>query len=152
MKQPIPEWLNFSPESVLFRPQPSRLLRTWWWCLHGLAVASIAVSSLDLVGKCLAVAGVLGHARWRFPSPIPEFAMLGEGCWSVPELERQEFQLAPGSRCGGWWIRLVLVDPEGSVEWILYHDQLPPRSWQLLAREVRGALARLRPDSVGESG
>ena len=152
MKQPIPEWRDFSPESVLYRPRSSRLLRMWWWFLHGLAVASIAVSSLDLVWKLLSVTGVLGHAWWRFPQPIPEFAMLGDDCWSVPDLKRHEFRLAPGSRCGGWWIRLVLVDPEGHLEWILYHDQLPPRSWQVLAREIRGATVSSRPISETEKG
>ena len=50
------------------------------------------------------------------------------------------FVLPPAVSAGGWWIRLVLVDAEGSLEWILYRDQLPRESWKALAGEVRNAV------------
>ena len=66
--------------------------------------------------------------------------MVRPGCWSVPGRDRHELRLAAGSVSGGWWIRLVLVDAEGSLEWILYRDQLPRESWKALAGEVRNAV------------
>ncbi len=63
--------------------------------------------------------------------------MLCKERWSVPDSQRHELRLAPGSHFAGWWIKLVLVDSDGTLEWILYHDQLPPARWKALAREVR---------------
>ena len=150
MKHPNPASPNSSPASahgsppvasaLRVRPQPSLLLRAWWWLLHGLAVLSIAASSVGLFWQCLGVAAALGHARWRSAPRVPELAVDRAGNWSVPSLRRHELRLAPGSRCGGWWIRLVLVDPEGSLEWILLYDQLDPRCWRELTREVGGRL------------
>ena len=125
---------------VPFRPRPSWLLRSWWWFVHGLAVLSILVSSLHPVWKCALVAGILAHGRWRSRPPVPAFAMLRPGCWSVPGLDRHELQLATESASGGWWIRLVLVDPEGSLDWVLYRDQLPSEGWKALAAEVRNTV------------
>lgn len=37
-------------------------------------------------------------------------------------------------------MRLDLEDSRGTLEWVLYRDQLPPRSWRLLEEEVRAAV------------
>ena len=37
-------------------------------------------------------------------------------------------------------MRLVLEDSRGTLEWVLYRDQLPARSWRLLEEEVRAAV------------
>ena len=58
----------------------------------------------------------------------------------MPSLDRHELLLTSRSRCGGWWIRLDLEDSRGTLEWVLYRDQLPPRSWRLLEEEVRAAV------------
>lgn len=94
------------------------------------------------------VAGALAHARWRRVPNIPEFAMIRPGCWSVPSLERDNLVLTADSRCGGWWIRMVLDDPEVSLSWILYYDQLPPTEWRELAYEARKAVC----GTTGEPG
>ena len=140
MKQPTREWPDSSNESAAFSPRPSRLLRSWWSFLHGLVVLAIAVSSLDTWWKCLLVAGVLAHARWRPTTRVPDFEMVRPGRWSVPSLDRHELVLTAQSRCGGWWIRLVLEDPQGTLEWVLYRDQLPLQSWRFLADRVRAAV------------
>ena len=140
MKQPTPEWPDSSNESEVFSPCPSMLLRSWWCFLHGLAVLAVAVSSLELGWKCLIVAGVLAHARWRQVPRVPDFEMIRPGRWSVPSLDRHDFVLTSQSQNGGWWLRLVMEDPQGTLEWVLYHDQLPPHSWRLLAGKVRTAV------------
>ena len=143
MKQPTPEWPDSSPESAHFSPRPSRLLRSWWWFVHCLAVLAVAVSSLALWWKCPIVAGVLAHARWRQAPGVPDFEMTRPGRWSVPGLDRHGYVLTARSHNGGWWLRLALRDPRdphGTLEWVLYRDQLPPRSWRFLAAEVRSAV------------
>ena len=140
MKHQTPEWPDSSSEYAHIRPRPSRLLRLWWWILHGLATLAIFVSSLQLWWKCLLVAGVLAHARWRRVSRVPDFEMVPSGHWSVPGLDRHDLVLTARSRCGGWWIRLVLEDSRGTLEWVLYRDQLPRHSWRLLEEEVRAAI------------
>ncbi len=141
MKQPIPTSPNFSPASgqvALFRPRRSRLLTHWWWLVHTLAALSVAFSSVGLLWQCLAVMGLAAHARWRFPPPVPGLALGEFADWAVPCLGRFELHLAPESRWGGWWSRLVLVDAEGSLAWVIFRDQLPPRSWRILKGELAG--------------
>ena len=140
MKQPTPQWPDSWSESAHFRPRPSRLLRSWWWFLHCLAVLAIIVSSLGPWWKCLVVAGVLAHFRWRPLPLVPEFEIVSPGRWSAPHLNRHGLVLTARSRCGGWWIRLVLEDARGTLEWTLYFDQLPPSNWRLLEEEVRAAV------------
>lgn len=140
MKQPTPQWPDSSSEYGHIRPQPSRLLQAWWWFLHGLATLAIVVSSLGPWWKCLLVAGLLAHARWRRVPPVPGLELAPSGHWSVPSLDRHHLVLTARSRCGSWWIRLVLEDSRGTLEWVLYRDQLPPRSWRLLEEEVRAAI------------
>ena len=140
MKHPTPQWPDSSSEYAHIRLRPSRLLRTWWWFLHGLAALAIAVSSLHLWWKCLLAAGLLAHARWRRVPRVPGLERDPSGHWSVPSLDRHDLVLTARSRCGGWWIRLVLEDSRGTLEWVLYRDQLPPRTWRLLEAAVRAAV------------
>lgn len=140
MKQPTPQWPDSWSESAHFSPRPSRLLRLWWWFLHGLAMLAIVVSSLGLWWKFFTVAGVLAHFRWRPRPRVPDFELVSPGYWSVPDLDRHDLVLTARSRCGGWWIRLVLEDARGTLEWVLYFDQLPPSNWRLLEEEVRAAV------------
>lgn len=140
MQQTTPQWPDSSSEFAHFSPRPSGLVRWWWGLLHGLAVLAIVIAALPLWWQGLAVAGILVHARWRRPPPVPCFEQVRPGCWSVPGLDRHELALAPRSRCGGWWIRLVLEDSQGSLEWTLYRDQLPPQCWRALAGAVRDAM------------
>ncbi len=60
----------------------------------------------------------------------------------MPSLDRHELTLAATSRFGGWWIRVVLEDSLGGMEWILFRDQLSTAHWCLLADEVRAANCR----------
>ena len=140
MKQPTPQWPDSWSESAHFSPRPSTLLRSWWWFLHGLAALAIVVSSLGPWWKCLLVAGVLAHFRWRPTPRVPDFEIVSPGRWSVPALDRHGLVPTAQSRCGGWWIRLVLEDARGTLEWVLYFDQLPTPDWRLLEEEVRAAL------------
>ena len=139
MKRPILQLPDSSSESARFRPTPSKLLRFWWWFLHGLAGLAVAVSSLQLWWKCLVVAGVLAHARWRRVSAVPDFDLVRPGCRPAPGPNRNEFVLTARSRYGRWWLRLALEDPGRTLEWTLYFDQLPQSDWRTLAREVRKA-------------
>ncbi|MYF71021.1 MAG: hypothetical protein F4181_14180, partial [Proteobacteria bacterium] len=102
------------------------MLRSWWWFLHGLAVLAIVVSSLGPWWKCFVAACVLTHFRWRQLPRVPDFEIVSPGNWSAPGLDRHGLVLTARSRCGGWWVRLVLEDARGTLEWILYFDQLTP--------------------------
>jgi len=126
-----------SGEAFVLRPRPSRLLKLWWYAVHGLAGLGIAGVPLWPALKCFALAGLLAHAWWRVPPLAPLLIKRRNGSWAAPELGRTELRPLADTSYGLWWVRLILADARGTVRWLLLRDQLDPAVWRALQVSLR---------------
>jgi hypothetical protein len=118
------------------------LLSLWWYLLHGLLVAAVALVGWPFVPKAVALAAVFGHAMLRRPAAAPGLVLLDGGACAVPEWQTGMRPLGRRTLVAPFWVRLDLGRGPWRRDLVLLVDQLQPEQW----RRLRAALVRERGD------